>query len=263
MYRVLNFSILLFVSFCVTGLPIQLDAASTLRSAFLGPTVWEDGLTSQQINQQLRDHFAEVVKRLEANNASSLLTALLRAEATSTKNWSKSDRRAALIYLAHNRQKQIDRVRAYMHRGLFPINEGQSDRAVPIFVDQRQTHCAVGYLMHVDGHYDKVAEVVESNNLVKVMDANLAGLANWVRASGLTLEEAAMIQPGYPINHDATFEDLLSSDFTSNDITISDVTVRGTPIQCRPTRKARGQPRNFSGCSRCGKSIVGHQQCCW
>ena len=231
MYRVvLKCLTLLFVSFSVSGLPIQLDAASTLRSAFLGPTVWEDGLTSQQVNQELRDHFAEVLERLEAKNSSSLLTALLRAEATSTKNWSKSDRRAALIYLAHNRQKQIDRVRAYMHRGLFPINEGQSDRAVPIFVDQRKTHCAVGYLMHVDGSDDAVEEVVRANNLMKVMNAKVAGLARWVRSSGLTLEEAAMIQPAYPINLDATFEDLATSTPTieANGLTLSSATIRGT-----------------------------------
>ena len=230
MFRFWKLVILLFVSISLSGLTAEVSAANKLRSAFLGPSVWEEGLSSRQINLELREHFSEVITRLESKNTSSLLTALLRAEATSTKEWTNSDRQAALIYLAHNRQKQIDRLRGYMHRGLFPVNEGQARKAVPIFVDQRKTHCAVGYLMHVDGHNDKVTEVVEANNLVKVMDANITGLANWIRSSGLTQEEAAMIQPSYAFNLDASFEDLVITTPTveRNGLTISSVTIRGS-----------------------------------
>ena len=229
MSRFCKFAVLIFVGISLSGLKTELSADNKLRSAFLGPSVWEDGLSSQQVNLELREHFSEVITRLESKNASSLLTALIRAEAASTKKWTKSDRRAALVYLAYNRQTQIERLRGYMHRGLFPVNEGQANEAVPIFVDQRKTHCAVGYLMHVDGKDGEVAEVVGSNNLVKVMDANVTGLTNWVRSSGLTREEAAMIQPGYPfVNVTATFGEFATPGFVveENGLILSDVTVR-------------------------------------
>ena len=206
----------------------SMAAANSLKSAYLGPSVWEDGLSPQEVNQQLREHFAVVVDQLEKDQASSLLTALRRAEATSTQGWTKDQRKQTLIALAQNRQTQIARLQQYASRGLFPINEGQSDRAVPIFVDQQKTHCAVGYLMHVDGHDSAVAEVVAANNLVQVMDAKLAGLSDWVRMSGLTREEAALIQPAYPFPADASLLELQTTTpvLSLNGYTISETVVK-------------------------------------
>ena len=206
----------------------SMAAANNLKSAYLGPSVWADGLSPQEVNQQLREHFAVVVGQLERNRASSLLTALRRAEATATQGWTKAQRKQTLVALAKNRQTQIARLQKYASRGLFPINEGQSDRAVPIFVDQQKTHCAVGYLMHVDGHDSAVAEVVAADNLVQVMDADLAGLSNWVRMSGLTREEAALIQPLYPAYSDATLLELQTTMpvLNLNGYTISKTVVR-------------------------------------
>jgi len=127
------------------------DASNQLRSAYLGPSVWNEDLSTREINDQLKAHFSEVLTLLEAKDRLSLLTALERAEATSEKHWSKADRQAALIFLAQNRRKQIQRLRIYKARGRFPLNEGQSTDAAPIFVDRNGTHCAVGHLMHLDG----------------------------------------------------------------------------------------------------------------
>lgn len=209
--------------------PSSSEASTGLKSAYLGAAVWEDNLNAKQINTQLREHFAEVLTRLESKSASSLLTALTRAEATSKIQWSTAQRQSALLYLAHNRKTQIARLRFYTERGLFPINEGQATSAAPIFVDRRGTHCAVGYLMHVDGKDQEVANVVSADNLVEVMDAELAGLTNWIRTSGLTREEAAMIQPGYPIDLNATFEDLATTTptVTESGLTLSSATIRG------------------------------------
>ena len=257
MYRVvLNYLTLLFISFCVSCLPTHVDAASTLRSAFLGPTVWEDGLTSQQINQQLREHFVEVIDQLEKKHVSSLLTALRRAEAASAKRWTEADRRAALIYLARNRQKQIGRLHTYMNRGRFPLNQGQASSPVPIFVDRNQTRCAVGYLMHSDNRDQEVTSIVKANNLVRILDVNKGSLIDWVRSSGLTQEEAAMIQPFYPINLDATFEDLLSSDFTSNDITISDVSVKSTRFNVDLPQSLADSPETFQTVLNAGRELL-------
>ena len=190
-FKLQSWFVVLFAGLCVWTQ--NADASNRLRSAYLDPSVWSEDLTSSEINDQLKDHFAEVLVRLEDKSASSLLTALTRAEASATKPWTKDERRAALIYLAHNRQLQIKRLQDYMNRGLFPLNEGQSPDAVPIFVDRQGTHCAVGHLMHADGKDAEVAQIVNTNNLVRIRSAQGGGIVRWIRASGLTQEEAAMI----------------------------------------------------------------------
>ena len=57
------------------------------------------------------------------------------------------------------------------------------------------------------------------------------GMIDWIRTSGLTQEEAAMIQPVYPLDLDATFEDLVTSASPvskGNGFIFSDATVRGS-----------------------------------
>ena len=72
MFRFCKLAVLIFVGISVSGLTAELSADNKLRSAFLGPSVWEDGLSSQQVNLELREHFSEVITRLESKNASSL-----------------------------------------------------------------------------------------------------------------------------------------------------------------------------------------------
>jgi hypothetical protein len=92
------------------------------------------------------------------------------------------------------------RLAAYRDRGLFPQNEGQCQiRAVPIFVDRSDTACAVGHLMRLSGWKQSVAIIQAAKNLVYVPESSNTAVARWIQLSGLTLEEAALIQPGYPI----------------------------------------------------------------
>ena len=198
-------------SFLICG-NSQAESNEHLRSAYLGTSAWANELPSAEINQQLQSHFTEVIWRLEEKQGENLLLALRHAESTSSRNWTHSQRAAVLLYLAVQRQQQIDRLRFYRDRGLFPVNEGQSTSAgngsVPIFVDRNETHCAVGYLMHANGDDSGVQAIRAANNLVYVNDAHQGSLLNWIRTSGLTQQEAAMIQPSYPVPLDATFEDL-------------------------------------------------------
>ena len=248
--------VLMAVTLCLVFFTDGGCSASELRSAYLGESVWEEGLSSQEVNQQLREHFVEVIDQLEKKHASSLLTALVRAEATSATRWTKAERRAALIYLAHNRQQQIGRLHTYMNRGRFPLNEGQASSPVPIFVDQNKTHCAVGYLMHSDQRDQEVTSIVKANNLVRILDVNKGSLVQWIRSSGLTQEEAAMIQPSYTIGQDVTFEDLLSADFTSNDITISDASLRATRFNVDLPQTLAGSPETFQTALDRGRALL-------
>jgi hypothetical protein len=51
--------------------------------------------------------------------------------------------------------------------------------------------------MRCSGWTDEVDSIAKYNNLVYVPDAPHSAVAAWVLTSGLTLEEAALIQPGY------------------------------------------------------------------
>jgi len=205
--------------------------ADSLRSAYLGPSVWEEGLSSDEVNDQLKNHFEEVLDRLQARNATSLLTALIRAEASSIKPWSKDQRRTALIYLARNRQRQIKRLQTYMLRGRFPLNEGHSTDAVPIFVDRQNTLCAVGHLMHAAQWDNEVVQIANKNNLVRISNVQSGSLVRWIQTSGLTQEEAAMIQPAYPVYGLTSFEQFQGPSplVLQNDVgfEISDASIRG------------------------------------
>lgn len=88
---------------------------------------------------------------------------------------------------------------AYRNRGAFPKNYDFPDRFVPYFVDRKTgVHCAVAHLLEATGRADIVDRVRSVNNNVRV--AELAGdtaFVSWLEASGLTLHEAARIQPTY------------------------------------------------------------------
>lgn len=207
------------------------NAPNGLKSGYLDSSVWNKRLSSKEINDQVKGHFAEVLARLEAKKASGLLTALIRAEASSGENWSRSERRAVLIFLAAKRQQQMNRIRDYMNRGRFPLNEGHCPDVTPVFVDRHGTHCAVAHLMRSDGLDTEVARIVKADNLVRVSNVKDGGMFDWIRTSGLTQEEVAMAQPTYPDNPVEgirTFWDI--SDFggmSGNGLVISDVSIRG------------------------------------
>jgi len=240
----------------------QANTDSELRSAYLGPSVWSEDLSAPEVNDQLKAHFAEVINRLESKNASGLLTALLRAEATSLKRWSETDRRTALIYLAKNRQRQIKRLRDYMNRGRFPLNEGQSPKAVPIFVDRHNTHCAVGHLMHRDGKDADVSQIVQENNLVRIRNVHGGNVVQWIRSSGLTKEEAAMIQPGYPIPLDATFSQLPNSVpvVQRNGFTLSDFSATNAVFDATLPLGFQNDPTSIDPIFQQGITAVGNSQ---
>jgi hypothetical protein len=93
----------------------------------------------------------------------------------------------------------VTTLRAYRDRGAFPKNYDFPDRAVPYFVDRRTgVHCAVGHLLEATGRTDIVDRVRRANNNVRVADlAGDTAFVSWLDASGLTLDEAARIQPTY------------------------------------------------------------------
>lgn len=71
-------------------------------------------------------------------------------------------------------------------------------RRLPIFVDDVGTRCAMGHLIERGGGGDLVRHVSSRHNLARVHQlAALPAFVAWLLDNGLTVDEAALIQPTY------------------------------------------------------------------
>jgi hypothetical protein len=194
---------------------VMVDAR--LRSAFIQRATGFDRspppATFAARQRELRDHFDAVLSLLVANTPRSLETALDRLEQRRGEDWSNDERVMWRQRLAEERLTNVRRLHRYQRRGLFPINQHVADRAAPVFVDNYDTACAVGHLMRESGWSEEVAAIQAENNLVYVTDVAEGPVVEWVATSGLTQEEAAIIQPAYPLDpafFDGNLADLMN-----------------------------------------------------
>lgn len=96
----------------------------------------------------------------------------------------------------NNRAKNIAYLRGYTNRGIFPLNQKYANRT-PIFIDEEKTHCAVGYLLKINGFATVAKEIANMQLLAYLKDINHPQLIPWQKSSGLSLFELALIQPTY------------------------------------------------------------------
>lgn len=174
---------------------------SDLRSAYLirsGQVQYDaNNLSPAGLQRQLQRHFDTVVALLMLNQGPSIELALDRLESRQSATWSSAERRAWRERLLASRRVQLVRLIEYRNRGFFPQNRGQAAGPVPIFIDAHDTACAVGHLMRLAGRGREVTGIERENNLVYVPDVAAGPVIAWTLTSGLTLEEAALIQPAY------------------------------------------------------------------
>jgi hypothetical protein len=96
------------------------------------------------------------------------------------------------------RNTALNWLREYRERGEFPRNHTHADARVPVFVDEHGTPCAVAYLLQRSGREDLVREIASADNNVYAWElAGDARFSEWLDETGLTLGEAARIQPQY------------------------------------------------------------------
>ena len=86
----------------------------------------------------------------------------------------------------------------YIRRDITPENRNLPWRA-PVFIDDKGTICAVGYLIEKSAGRPLAEKVAASHKFDYIDDiaAKMPDVKAWADASGLSLEELASIQPGY------------------------------------------------------------------
>jgi hypothetical protein len=102
------------------------------------------------------------------------------------------------------RETLIRVLKSYRDRGLYPINEFVYER-VPVFIDNYNTYCAVGYLMQQSGWDELARRISADNNLAWVKDIRIPEVLDWQGLSGFTLDELKLIQGAYDYYDEMAF----------------------------------------------------------
>lgn len=84
----------------------------------------------------------------------------------------------------------------YRLQGSFPINYYRAER-IPVFIDEHNTHCAVGYLMQESGFENLAQSISKADNYIWVKDLKGEQVMEWQQLSGFSLEELKLIQGAY------------------------------------------------------------------
>ncbi len=95
-----------------------------------------------------------------------------------------------------SREELIGVLGNYARQGRFPRNYFRRER-IPVFIDEHDTHCAVGYLMRHTGNEAMAQRIAAANNYAWVREINDPDLGAWQVASGFSLDELKLIQGAY------------------------------------------------------------------
>jgi len=151
----------------VLAIPLIIGAAVAPSSPADLPAIGETA--------RIRTHLATVERELRAKDVSSLTVA----------------QRAA-------RTRNLDVLHEYWIRGIFPRNTDFPGERVPYFIDRYGTRCAMAYLIEQSGHGDFVARVAAAHNNARIWELqDDPALVAWLDQNGMTLAEAARVQPAY------------------------------------------------------------------
>jgi hypothetical protein len=98
--------------------------------------------------------------------------------------------RAALVKQRATNLKRFDE---YRRKRIYPHNN-YSPGMLNVWKDYDGHLCAIATLVHQSGHDDLVDATANDRNFVKLADVTTGPLVDWILTSGLTQEEAVMIQ---------------------------------------------------------------------
>lgn len=96
------------------------------------------------------------------------------------------------------RARNIAVLREYRTAGVYPHNHDYPDGRRPYFRDEHGTLCAMAFLIWRSGERELVERVAQTNNNAYIRDlAADPALVAWLDRNGLSVAEAARIQPTY------------------------------------------------------------------
>jgi hypothetical protein len=90
----------------------------------------------------------------------------------------------------------IGLLESYRKAGKFPVNYFREERT-PIFIDENNTHCALGYLLEQTGFEPIALEIAAEENYDWVKDIQHEAIPELQVLSGFTVEELKLIQGAY------------------------------------------------------------------
>lgn len=155
--------------------PMVLLCATALGWQLGGATRRDPGSFESREVVRLQSHFATVEREMLSLDLSGLTL-------------SQRVARAELLAL----------LRRYSAEAAFPRNDFHPGEMVPYFRDARGNLCAMAFLLAATGRGDIVDHVARTRNHAYVPDlADEPGLPEWLAEHGITLKEAARIQPTY------------------------------------------------------------------
>jgi hypothetical protein len=122
-----------------------------------------------------------------------------------------------------NRLTLIGWLREYRDAGMFPQNDRFPRQAVPFFRDSRGVLCAMAYLIDRSGRGDLVDRVALTRNNAYIPElADDPALLGWLDSVGLSVAEAARIQPGYNGGGgNVVDEESVSTEYAATSIVVS------------------------------------------
>lgn len=124
------------------------------------------------------------------------------------------------------RKTNIALLHGYTEAGRFPRNLDFPNERRPYFVDDRGVQCAMAYLIAKSGRTDIVERVRTTNNNAYIRDLTSdTALLAWLDDAGLSVEEAARIQPTYG---DYYYSERITTDYAIASLSLS--LINGTVI---------------------------------
>jgi hypothetical protein len=160
--------------------------------------------------QRLQHHFDSVDAELKSRDVSALTASQLT-----------------------RRTQLISWLRDYRNEATFPTNDRFST-PTPFFRDKHGVLCAMGYLIDRSGRSDIVNKVAASRNNAYIRElADDPALIAWLDSTGLSVAEAARIQPAYgggPIIDDDEDNGEVDDDFALAAIGLSSVSLASAAV---------------------------------
>lgn len=173
----------IFVTVIIAAMFIAWSKATPVRTNTINPIVGDAGYNKLYGKTNVGAAPEDV--RIQAHLA--YVEQLLRAKDVSNMPASLQKRRAHVLNLLH----------AYWSAGVFPRNFDHPGKRVPCFIDKDGRICAVGYLVEQTAGRKAAEKVNAHHKYDEIMAMHDELVDNWIAASGLTMEEVAMIQPNY------------------------------------------------------------------